>query len=164
MSEILRHGDPCPGCGEKLEGLATRCWAGGNGCGWTLAGWEGAPGGEPRNTLRPADEASARVPDTRSEKSIQAAIVATLRAVSFHVYDLSQPFAAAITPGMPDLWVCGHGHRVWVEVKTPRGKLSEAQETFRRLVLANGGEHYVWRSENEAMDWAEEVLGRRPAA
>lgn len=24
----------CPGCGEPLTGLATRCWANGDGCGW----------------------------------------------------------------------------------------------------------------------------------
>lgn len=158
-----RAGDPCPGCSEPLQHLATRCWAGTDGCGWTLAEWKGAPGSEPRNTLRPADKASARVPDHRSEKEIQHAIRTALELSGFRCWDTSQPFAAAITPGLPDLVFIGHGIVGFCEVKGPKGKATPAQAEFIELVGENGGIALLWRDETEAIEWIRSVLGGRAA-
>lgn len=93
--------------------------------------------------------------ETRTEKDIQHAIKAALRLRGFNVWDTSQPFAAKITPGLPDLIVGGSGRLAFVEVKRSDGKLTEAQEMFRAVALEANVEHYVWRSEADAIRWIE---------
>lgn len=48
--------------------------------------------------------------------------------------------------GFPDLTAVKDGRTVYVEVKTPTGRLSEAQVAFQREVEAHGGEYIVARS------------------
>ena len=88
-----------------------------------------------------------------SERSIQSGIVELLRKLHWSVWDLSQPRATLQTPGISDLVAIGRGHILFVEVKTPKGKLRESQKVFGREVLANGGEYLIWRSVNDAWDW-----------
>ena len=72
-----------------------------------------------------------------------APITEALRKAGFVVYDYAQVgqvpdklATKALPCGTP--WVC------WVEIKTPKGRLTESQETFRK-VFEPRGEFYVAR-------------------
>lgn len=71
------------------------------------------------------------MPRRQPEKAVQTAIKTYLRLRGARVYDTSQPRAAMVTAGLADLIVfdprCG---LVFVEVKAPFGRLTEAQLTF----------------------------------
>ena len=56
-------------------------------------------------------------------------------------------------PGGSDLLGIFRGHAVAVEIKTPTGKLSEAQKQFAALVEAKGGTYVVLRSVEDARLW-----------
>ena len=56
------------------------------------------------------------------------------------------PPAWAPTPGLPDLQAIKDGRVVMVEVKTPKGRLSDAQAAFSRAWQLAGGEYVVARS------------------
>ena len=52
--------------------------------------------------------------------------------------------------GYPDLTLAGHGRLVLVELKSDRGRLDGAQETWRDALRRIAGiEYYVWRPK----DW-----------
>lgn len=123
--------------GHQLMGLRTYCW---------VCHDEGQDGTlpEPVEPARPAI-------DERTEKEIQHAIKKTVHGMGFRTWDTSQPHAAKITPGLPDLFVAGRGVCAWIEVKRADGHLTEAQERFRETVLANGGHHLVARHEAEVV-------------
>ena len=78
-----------------------------------------------------------------------APITDALRKAGFVVYDYAQvgqvPDKLA-TKALPDgtPWVC------WVEIKTPKGRLTESQETFRK-VFEPRGEFYVARDPEQAV-------------
>lgn len=55
-------------------------------------------------------------------------------------------------PGLPDLCAMKKGRFVWIEIKTPTGKLSEAQVAFQARCLEEGMEFYVIKSVDEAID------------
>jgi hypothetical protein len=61
---------------------------------------------------------------------------------AFHVHDSRRS-----VPGFPDVVAVHRGqHRVvWVELKTERGRLSDAQLAWGEALLAAGHEFYVWR-------------------
>ena len=70
-------------------------------------------------------------------------ITEALRKAGFVVYDYAQVGQVPdklITKDLPDgtAWVC------WVEIKTPKGKLTQSQEAFRK-VFEPRGEFYVAR-------------------
>ena len=72
-----------------------------------------------------------------------AIITEALRAAGFMVYDYAQVGSIPdklVTKALPDgvAWVC------WVEIKTPKGKLTQSQEAFRK-VFEPRGEFYVAR-------------------
>jgi len=49
--------------------------------------------------------------------------------------------------------VIGRGRILFIEVKTRKGRLSDAQKVFRDECTQNGGEYLVFRSASEAWDW-----------
>jgi hypothetical protein len=49
--------------------------------------------------------------------------------------------------GFPDL-VLARERIIFAELKSEKGKLSDAQQAWRDVILAAGGEYYVWRPEN----------------
>ena len=78
-----------------------------------------------------------------------APITDALRKAGFVVYDYAQVGQVPdklVTKDLPDgtAWVC------WVEIKTPKGRLTESQETFRK-VFEPRGEFYVARDPQEAV-------------
>ena len=70
-----------------------------------------------------------------SEKVVQAAVVRCYEAFGCIVYAHSEPRAALVTPGYPDLSVyCPRRHHFWWhEVKAPKGKLRPSQIAFKRV-------------------------------
>lgn len=68
-----------------------------------------------------------------TEKQVQHAIKKFLDQIGCAVYDTSQPFRAAITPGVADL-VVFHPTRgmFFVECKKPGGRQSPPQRVFER--------------------------------
>jgi hypothetical protein len=78
-----------------------------------------------------------------------APITEALRKAGFVVYDYAQVGQVPdklITKTLPcgTPWVC------WVEIKTPKGRLTESQETFRK-VFEPRGEFYVARDPQDAV-------------
>jgi len=89
----------------------------------------------------------------RPETIIRVAIRDLLRTLGFSVWDLEQNRPTRQTPGFPDLVAMGRGRILFIEVKTRKGRLSDAQKVFRDECTQNGGEYLVFRSASEAWDW-----------
>jgi hypothetical protein len=98
----------------------------------------------------------AAIPDNRSEAEIQLAIRRTLETLGYEVADMSQDRPTRQAPGVPDLWVMGHGRTAWMECKRPGGAVSPAQKRFHAALRANGADVQVVRSEADAIAWHRE--------
>lgn len=94
----------------------------------------------------PAKPHADRALDDRDEKAVQADVTRLLRALGYHVTDTSQPHAAKVTPGLPDLLAMHPGHRdpaapggrrpghvLFVECKGPRGRLRPSQAAWHAV-------------------------------
>lgn len=78
-----------------------------------------------------------------TEKAVQRQLKAFLSAWDCEVWDLTQPRAAMVDPGVPDLLVWlpllgapAGGVWCWIEVKSPSGRIAPAQHSFRALAHA----------------------------
>lgn len=91
------------------------------------------------------------------EKTVQEHVKEALAVFGWQVWDTSQPFRAAITPGLPDL-ICLHPRRgvLFVEVKAPRGTLSAAQRAFQAACQSAGVCYLVARSAADLVAQLEE--------
>ena len=76
--------------------------------------------------------------DYRREKSVQGDVVNLYKSVGCKVWDTSQPFRAAITPGLPDLIVFRKQKMWWHETKAEDGKQSSAQKGFQDACEGTG--------------------------
>lgn len=65
-----------------------------------------------------------------------------------------------VLAGVPDLVIVGKGEVFFVEIKTPTGKQSDSQKEFQREVEARGFKYLLWRSVDDAANWANETYGR----
>ena len=64
----------------------------------------------------------------------------------------ARPFSTGLPAGFPDLFgVTLAGRFLAIEVKSPKGKSTEAQENFRAAILKAGGRAGVARSVAEAL-------------
>ncbi len=45
--------------------------------------------------------------------------------------------------GVADLYAIKDGRSIWIEVKTPKGKMSQHQQRFKEHIEAKGGEYMV---------------------
>ncbi len=108
----------------------------------------------------PDQEAEARpvIPDDRLEEPIRMATKKALGLLGFDVFDFEQNRPTRQTPGIADLYVCGHGNSTWAEMKKADGVQSADQIIFERIVMANGASYHVWRHESEAIAWAKGVI------
>lgn len=66
-----------------------------------------------------------------------------LRAAGWYVIRMQQGLGAH--KGLSDLVAMKDGRTIWIEVKTPRGRLSDWQEAFGLNVQRAGGEYVVAR-------------------
>lgn len=79
-----------------------------------------------------------------TESDIQAAIKEYLQWHGWMVVKIHQSLGSY--KGIADLYALKDGQHVWIEVKMPKGKLSEYQERFRDDILQHGGTYIVARS------------------
>lgn len=54
--------------------------------------------------------------------------------------------------GMSDAVICKQGYVAWIEYKSAKGKLSEEQEEFIFEWISHGGNSFVVRTINEALE------------
>lgn len=59
--------------------------------------------------------------------------------------------------GIADLYCLKNGLSVWVEVKTPKGRMSEHQERFKDDVEQNGGHYIVARGIDDVSNLQAEI-------
>jgi hypothetical protein len=72
------------------------------------------------------------------EKRMQGYVIKNLRRLGFFVSSFSQARASKQTPGIPDLYVMGHGVALWIEMKADGCKLTTAQSVWHREAKENG--------------------------
>lgn len=96
------------------------------------------------------------------EREISREIQLFLKQVGCSVYTTEQGFrkergGTRMTPGIPDLIVFHPLAWTFAELKTPRGRLTGAQQGFRDDCLGAGVPWQLWRSVGDAWDWAVEL-------
>jgi len=93
------------------------------------------------------------------EKRLQWEIRRALETLGFDVTSTSQPQRAMMTAGIPDLYA-RHPRwklRLWIEVKTPRGRVRPAQAAWIEAERAAGGHAIVARSLGDVLDALREL-------
>lgn len=83
-----------------------------------------------------------------TEKEIQSDIREYLQWRGWYVIRIQQGMGAH--KGLSDLIAVKDGRVVFMEIKTPRGRLSEYQVRFREALKEHGGEYVVLRSVEDA--------------
>ena len=78
------------------------------------------------------------------ETDIQNSVRDLLRADGWFVIRHQQGMGAH--KGLSDLTALKDGETIYVEIKTPKGRLSEWQEIFKHDIEAHGGRYIVCRS------------------
>ena len=97
------------------------------------------------------------------EKEVQRDIVKLLTMFGVAVWNTSQPFAAKITPGVPDLLcICPRRGVFFVECKRPGGKQTPAQRGFQAACEV-AGTPYVLGGVDEVAEFLR-TYTRRDAA
>ena len=81
------------------------------------------------------------------ESDIQAAIKEYLQWTGWFCVKIHQSLGSY--RGIADLYALKDGVHLWIEVKTPAGRLSKYQEKFRDDILSHGGIYIVARSVDE---------------
>ena len=97
----------------------------------------------------------------KPEARIRIDIRKFMESVGFAMWDTEQGYrqdrgGTRVTPGFPDLVAIGHDMVVFIEVKSPKGRLSLAQLAFQAECKANGVRAEVWRDPRDAFDWCVE--------
>lgn len=98
-------------------------------------------------TLTAAEFRKMKQPAKRKEQpetAIRRAIVDYLRLHGWKVVRIVQGVLSE--PGIPDLVAIRDGWHVWIEVKTPTGRLSAYQENWLQDLKEHGGMYIVARS------------------
>jgi len=86
-----------------------------------------------------------------TETEIQGSIKTFLQWQGWFVFKIHQ--SALSYKGIADLYAIKAGRGVWIEVKTPRGKLSEHQVAFRDEIVRHGGEYVVATGIEDMEKW-----------
>ena len=87
------------------------------------------------------------------ESDIQRDIKTYLQYKGWFVVKIHQSMGSY--KGIADLYCLKDGQSVWVEVKTPRGRIGEHQERFRDDVERSGGRYLVARGIEDV-----EIMGK----
>src|SRR5690606_34125804 len=93
------------------------------------------------------------------EKRLQQQIRRALEMLGFDVTSTSQPQRAMMTAGIPDLYARHQRWRIrlWIEVKTPKGRIRPAQAAWIEAERAAGGHAIVARSVGDVLDALREL-------
>jgi len=111
----------------------------------------------PQEQIRRAIEAAGVKPPRRvnPETLILREVKGVLESDGWFVVRIHQSLGS--TPGIADLVAMAFGRTVWIEVKTPTGKQSQAQKLFQYSVEVSGGEYRIVRSVDDIKDLLERV-------
>ena len=93
-----------------------------------------------------------------TEKQLQAAVVRLAQIQQwkvYHTYDSRRS-----EPGFPDLVLARDDQLMFVELKSAKGKVTEAQEQWLRALVKGGAIADVWRPDDWHNGTIERVLGR----
>ena len=98
----------------------------------------------------------------KPEAQISKDVCEFLRTIGGTVYSTEQGYrkergGTRMTPGIPDLFVAFPDAWTWAELKTPKGKLTEAQHGFRLMCEDYGINWQLWRSVDDAWRWCVNV-------
>jgi hypothetical protein len=95
-----------------------------------------------------------------SERAFMQAVMDYARLLGWRVYHVHD--SRRSEPGFPDLCLVGHGRVIFAELKTERGRLTDAQRDWLRELEEAGVAAFVWKPSS----WAhiEAVLATQPAA
>ena len=88
-------------------------------------------------------------PPAPKESDIQRDIKSYLEIHGWFVVKIHQSLGSY--KGIADLFALKDGQAVWIEVKTPKGTLSEYQEQFRDDITRCGGRYMVARSVDDVL-------------
>jgi hypothetical protein len=78
-----------------------------------------------------------------TEKALLQNVINIARALKYgwyHTFDSRRSES-----GFPDLVLVGHGRVIFAELKTERGRLSDAQVRWGQSLLATGARFYLWQ-------------------
>jgi len=101
-----------------------------------------------RLTPQQAGRALAHGAGKQPESLVLKSVRAYLRQFGWYVVRIQQGMGCH--KGVADLVATREGRTVWVEVKTPTGRQSDAQREFEREIKAHGGEYVVVRCVEDA--------------
>ncbi|GHU73009.1 hypothetical protein FACS1894184_20960 [Clostridia bacterium] len=87
---------------------------------------------------------------TQTETLIRNLLRDALRDDGWYVFYVMQGLGS--TPGISDLCCVKAGRTVWLEVKTPKGRLTNGQNVFERDVKRHGGEYRVAKGIRDITD------------
>ena len=86
-------------------------------------------------------------PRTRKEQPETPIRRAIRDFLQLHGWKVTRIVQSALSEkGIPDLVAIREGHHVWIEVKAPKGRLSEDQERWLQDLENHGGHYIVARS------------------
>lgn len=99
------------------------------------------------------------------EKDLQRQILTALRSLGFWAGDMSQPRRTMMPVGLPDIYAqhAGWKIRLWVEVKTPTGRLTHHQRAWHEHERAAGGTVIVARSVSDVVGAVQQLMQDRAA-
>lgn len=84
------------------------------------------------------------------ETAILRVVAGYLRATGWFVVRMQQGLGCH--KGVADLVAMKGGRTIWVEIKTPKGRLSDWQDGFRQAVANSGCEYIVARCMEDVVD------------
>lgn len=84
------------------------------------------------------------------EVEIQAQVKQYLQWRGWYVVKIHQSLGSH--RGIADLYALKNGWHVWLEIKTPKGRLSEHQQQFKDEVEAHGGIYILARGIEDVMN------------
>ncbi len=145
--------EPCPHCGNELEGLGYFCW--------TCKRYADTPEYIPADTL----------PDSRREDERKADARPAVEALGWWILDLEQgwrPFAcpkcknklpggSRVTLGLADWLLLKDGRAAFVEWKSGTGKQSGDQKAFEHDCDVTGIPYRVCRTTEQVVKFLKEI-------
>lgn len=84
------------------------------------------------------------------EAEIQAQVREFLQWRGWYIVKIHQSLGSH--KGIADLYALKNGRHLWLEIKTPKGRLSEHQVKFRDAIITSGGEYRVARCVQDVSD------------
>lgn len=102
----------------------------------------------PEEYRRAAQRASGQQPETAILRAVRDYLQLPPR--PWFVVRMQQGLGSY--KGLADLYCLRDGRSVWIEIKTPQGRLSRHQRAFKDAIEAHGGEYVVARSVEDVME------------